>query len=290
MFGLIVVGSIVRTTGSGLSCPDWPLCEGRLIPRMEPHVLIEWTHRLLALGVSVLLFATVLATLAHREVRARLFGLAVLAIVLLVVQIALGALTVLKLLSPAIVSAHLATALLLFGTLLVIGLVAGAEADPAREPLPARPPGLLAWFSVATLALFAQIVLGGVVSTTGASLACPDWPLCRGEWLPPLEGLVAIQVAHRWGAYLLTALLLLVTLRARAAADTVVAQAGSMLLSLAIGQMALGVVNVFLGIQVWLSALHLANAAGMLAMAIAVTFRLAVSPGAARAVVAEATT
>ena len=95
-------------------------------------------------------------------------------------------------------------------------------------------------------------------------------------------------MAHRWGAYLLTALLLVVTLKARTAADPVVAQAGSMLLGLAIGQMALGVCNVLLGIHVWLSALHLANAAGMLAMSIAVLFRLATSPALTRAHVAEA--
>ena len=67
MFGLIVVGSIVRTTGSGLACPDWPLCEGRVIPRFEFHVLIEWFHRLLALLVSLLIFATGLWIATHRE-------------------------------------------------------------------------------------------------------------------------------------------------------------------------------------------------------------------------------
>ena len=36
LFALIVIGSVVRTTGSGLACPDWPLCEGRIIPRLEP--------------------------------------------------------------------------------------------------------------------------------------------------------------------------------------------------------------------------------------------------------------
>src|SRR5436189_2112512 len=83
MFGLIVVGSVVRTTGSGLACPDWPLCEGRWVPRLEPHVLVEWCHRLLALLVSLMVFATALWIGARRATRARLGGLAALAVALL---------------------------------------------------------------------------------------------------------------------------------------------------------------------------------------------------------------
>src|SRR6267142_4212415 len=119
MAGLIVLGSIVRTTGSGLACPDWPLCEGRLIPRFELHVMIEWGHRLVALLVSVLLLATLGWTLVNPPLRRRLGGLVTLAVALLFVQILLGALTVWKLLSPTVVSGHLAVALLLFATLLV---------------------------------------------------------------------------------------------------------------------------------------------------------------------------
>ena len=290
MFGLIVVGSIVRTTGSGLSCPDWPLCEGRVIPRFEIHVLTEWFHRLLALCVSLLVFATGLWIATHREVRRRLGKLMLLAVGLLFIQILLGALTVWKLLNAGVVSSHLATALLLFSTLLTIGFVAAREsAPPDRRPRPAPTPGLRALFTASTLAIFVQAVLGGVVSTNHASLACPDWPTCNGQWFPPLAGLVALQVAHRWVAYLLAVLLICAAVRARNSADPFVARAGLLLVGIMLVQMGVGVINIMLGIQVWVSAIHLANAAAMLGVALGTTLRLATLHVARIGGVAEAT-
>ena len=277
-FGLIVLGGIVRTTGSGLACPDWPLCHGHLLPPLEFNAIVEWLHRLVALLVSLSLAATVGWTLAHPGLRARLGGLALLAIALLAVQILLGALTVWKLLDPAIVGGHLGVALLLFSTMIALALAAASHAEAVPPALPPRPPGLLPLFSLTAGLVYAQAVLGGIVSSNHASLACPDWPACNGDWFPPLHGLVGLQMAHRDGAYLLAALLVVVSLRSRKAEDPLVARAGSMLLGLTIGQIALGVSNIALGIRVWLSALHLANAAGMLALSIATTFRLASSP------------
>lgn len=59
------------------------------------------------------------------------------------------------------------------------------------------------------IAVYALIVLGGAVRATGASLACPDWPLCGGSILPPLEKLVLIEYAHRLLAAVVGLLVLL---------------------------------------------------------------------------------
>jgi len=281
MYALIILGSVVRTTGSGLACPDWPLCQGRLFPPLELNAIIEWVHRLVALLVSVLLATTVAWVSFHRELRARLGALAGTALLLLFAQILLGALTVWKLLDPSIVGGHLAVALLLFSSMVVLTLVAGHEAgDSASDSTMAdpRPAGLLPAFSVACLLIYGQAVLGGLVSASGASLVCPDWPTCAGEWLPSMQGLVGIQMAHRLGAYLLTVYLVVVAWMSRRASDSAVAGVGPMLVGLVLGQGVIGVLNLWLGIQVWLSALHLANAAGMLAVAIAGTFRVASMP------------
>lgn len=275
MFALIVIGSVVRTTGSGLACPDWPLCNGQLIPPMQFNVMIEWLHRLVALVVSLLLFATVAWIFVRREVRARLAGLAALAVLLLFTQVLLGALTVWKLLAPQVVSAHLGVALMLFATLLTTALAARARAEegpPEGAPGAGSESGLAALFGTATFLTFVQALLGGAVSTTGAALACPDWPTCNGQWFPPLEGLVGLQVAHRWGAYALLAIMLLVMMRSRASADPVVRAGGAMLFALTVTQAMFGILNVLIGVPVWMSAVHLGTATAILAMGVALTF------------------
>ena len=266
MFALIVIGAVVRATGSGLSCPDWPLCEGRLIPRFEFHVMIEWFHRLAALLVGVMLLATALRVWTHAETRRRLGALAALAIVLYLTQALLGALTVWKLLSPAMVSSHLAVGTLLFATLLTLGLRAGAEGSDAAVAVEARPAGLLPLAALATLWSWGQIVLGGMVSSTHAGLACPDWPTCYGRWLPPWDGPATLQMAHRFSAYGLFVVMLLTALRARRAADPRVAASASMALGQTAFQMLLGIANVMLATPVWLSVLHLGTAAAILAL------------------------
>jgi heme A synthase len=290
MYLLVVVGSVVRTTGSGLSCPDWPLCQGRLIPPLEPHVLIEWFHRLIALLVSVLVLTTVGWVAWHRELRMRVGGLAGLAVTLLVAQVLLGALTVWKLLSPAVVISHLAVALLLFSTLLTLTLAAQRESDlraaPGARPPPPRPPGLLTWFGAVTALAYAQCLVGGLVSTNGAGTACPDWPLCNGQWFP--TGLAGLQMLHRNVAYALVGAVLPLALRARSAPDAGIRAGATRVLTLTFAQVALGICNVLLGTPVWLSAAHLATAAALLAMLVITTFRVATLPASTGLVAAVA--
>jgi cytochrome c oxidase assembly protein subunit 15 len=286
MFCLIVLGSVVRTTGSGLSCPDWPLCEGRIIPRLQSNVLLEWTHRLVALVVGIGLVTTAGWTLARAELRARLGGLAVLALALYLAQALLGALTVWKLLDPGVVGGHLATGLLLFATLLTLTLVARREsARASAAPLPARPPGLLANLGAVTALTYAQCVMGGIVATHHAGLACAGWPTCNGEWLPRFEGLVALQMTHRVLAYVLAAAMLATALRLRVAPDATLRAGAPVALGLTIAQVVLGVGNVFLGTPPWLSALHLGTAAAILAVMVTLTHRAAILPAAEPALV-----
>jgi cytochrome c oxidase assembly protein subunit 15 len=123
-YGLIVLGGVVRVTDSGTACPDWPLCHGQLLPRMEQHVLIEYSHRLAASIVG--LFIVGMALVAWRRCRGdRIVTVtAILAIVLLAAQVLAGAATVNTETDADVVALHLSIALTLFGTLIVLALAA----------------------------------------------------------------------------------------------------------------------------------------------------------------------
>lgn len=281
MFFLIVVGSVVRTTGSGLACPDWPLCEGRVIPRFQFNVLVEWFHRVVALFVSLLLVGTVTWVLAHRALRARLGGLAGLAVALLVTQIMLGALTVWKLLSPPVVNTHLGVALLLFSTMIALtaqARVGRDQAHPSPRPRAPRAPRLLGALWLATTLTFVQAVLGGTVSSHHAGLACPDWPACNGEWFPAVGTLGALQMLHRYVAYVLIAVLATLCAVALRSVDPATRATGRGVLALGLFQAGLGIMNVLLGTPVWVTAAHIGVAAALLGILVAFTCRVAAQP------------
>src|SRR6266581_1231058 len=111
---LIALGGTVRVTGSGLSCPDWPLCHGQLYAALSKQVLLEQFHRYGASIVSVLVVTLAVLAVMYARKERQILVPALIAPVFLVVQIVLGGLTVLWQLPPEIITAHLATALVIF--------------------------------------------------------------------------------------------------------------------------------------------------------------------------------
>ncbi|HVP38291.1 MAG TPA: COX15/CtaA family protein [Candidatus Saccharimonadales bacterium] len=294
---LVVLGNLVRSTNSGLSYLTWPLYHGRLVPDREFHILMEFSHRAVAGALSLLLVALAVAVFRRAETRTRLGALTVVALLLVVAQIVLGALTVWKLLSPAVVTGHLATAVALFAAVLWIHLVASREtrgpgAGPAADAAPPAGPARAgrsaaradaareeqalsarATLALAALAVYGQMILGALVSTQHAGLAVPDFPTANGRWFPPLEGLVGVQMIHRYGAYVLTAVLAIAAWRAGQSEDSRVRAGARWAVVLVLVQVALGALNVLWRLPVWLSALHLANAEALLAVCVVTAFR-----------------
>ena len=210
-FALITIGGLVRATESGLGCPDWPLCHGQIIPPFEYHVLIEYSHRLTASVVGLLVVAcTALVWLRHRE-SAGLKRLMAVAVVALIVQVVLGGITVLTELPAPIVTAHLFAAETLFAMLIVAALIA-RPATTALQAARKHP-----YFNtVLAMAAVSMVILltGTYIVGSGASAVCTSWPLCTSDWLPNF-GLQWEHMAHRLIAGLGGLYIIVAALKAR---------------------------------------------------------------------------
>jgi heme o synthase len=198
-YALVVLGGVVRVSGSGLGCPDWPLCHGHLLPPLNVHAVIEYSHRTTASLASTLIVLTAAASWLWARRRPDIRWPATIALLLLVLQVSLGAITVLFQLPPIIVLAHLATAQALLGAACV---TAGAALLPltSNRIIDARS---LRAARLAAGATFALMVSGSLVVGSGASQACTGWPLCGGGFTLPFSRLPLIQLAHRGLAALL---------------------------------------------------------------------------------------
>ena len=179
---LVTIGVVVRATGSGMGCPDWPLCHGQVIPPVDDYkAWLEWIHRTVAavIGFEILGLAF-LAWRDHRD-RASILWPTLAAVALVGFKAWLGRETVRLNNSGESVTAHLAAAMALLG-LLVFVLV--------RSFYPARITGrgasqrftLLAAFTAATI--FALLLFGSHVTAQNAALVFADWPLMNGSLFP----------------------------------------------------------------------------------------------------------
>jgi len=121
---LLALGAAVIATGSGLACAGWPLCVGRVVPALSGPVAVEWIHRVGAVAVTVLTLATAGAALPLRKDGPWLMG-CVLAIVLLMGQVVLGALLVDENLAAPLLVAHQAVGSLFLGVWIALAAAAG---------------------------------------------------------------------------------------------------------------------------------------------------------------------
>ena len=122
----LVFGAIVRISGSGMGCGDhWPRCDGQWFPPLDLPTLIEIGHRWVAALVSLVVLAVAIVAWRRHRDEPSLRTPALLALVLLVVQVLLGAVTVKLALPPWIIITHLANAMVLLAVLMTTALRAG---------------------------------------------------------------------------------------------------------------------------------------------------------------------
>ncbi|MEK6278033.1 MAG: COX15/CtaA family protein [Actinomycetota bacterium] len=292
---LIVVGGVVRVSDSGLGCgaagsglEGWPLCGGRALPLIQENAVIEFSHRLLAGVVGLLILAIVWQARKLPRSQTLLRRGSLLAGVLVLAQAGLGGLTVEHNLEDELVAAHLGLAMLLLATLIVLAWAVRRERPGAPRPLAGR--GLRPLAVAASVLILATVVAGGYIAGTeeegvrdgvanGAHLACgEEFPGCLDGVLPFGEHgrLVDIQLAHRALVYVTTATLL--GLFGLALYRRVWSREFSTLALLLALQLMLGALNVWLGKDPGLILAHLTTGTLLWAAAVSATLRLSPAP------------
>lgn len=256
----VTLGGVVRVTGSGLGCPDWPLCDGRVIPVFERAPLIEFSHRVVASVVGVLSLSV--AVLAWRRYRTEPWVLmpSLVGLSLVIVAALLGAVVVWTELVWWVRLIHLGLAQGVVACMAIVTLVAWRAGVADEGPGPdASPLGALALISVA--GVFLIILSGSYMVGYGAGSSCGTWPLCRGSFLPDGAAYL-IHMAHRY----ITAAVGLVMLAAAAVAlrPSVripgLAPAAWLVVATLAGQVLLGAWTIWAGFTMEMRAAHLGGA------------------------------
>ena len=206
IFAQISLGSAVRLTGSGLSCPDWPLCYGLWFPNQEKlsmisdvnyefyQIMLEWIHRFnaaifitpLTLIVFIIGFKLNNSDINQKTLYAIL--------VFLAVQGLIGGFTVFDRNSPWSVAIHLGFALILL--LLVIRVFMQSLNLNLDISFP-KIKGKLSTLIISIVFIMLTMLMGAIVSKSGSSLACDIWPLCSNDGLSIFQHNKFIHITHR---------------------------------------------------------------------------------------------
>jgi cytochrome c oxidase assembly protein subunit 15 len=251
---LIFAGAMVTSTGSGLAVPDWPLSYGRIMPRMIGGIFYEHGHRMFAATVGLLTVIQAL-WLQWREPKRFIRILGWCAVGAVIAQGVLGGITVLLLLPKATSIGHAALAeIFLCLNMSIAFFTSGAfgrmrETEPATSPVAQMP---ITETSALVAVVYVQILAGALMRHLGAGLAIPDFPLAFGRVIPPItSAAIAANFAHRLGALIVTAVVLVTVFKAFGTAHPILRKLSALLLVMVSLQVFLG------GVVVWAGAHNL---------------------------------
>jgi protoheme IX farnesyltransferase len=271
-FVMIVIGVIVRSTGSGMGCPDWPLCYGQVIPALGDNAAwIESIHRWWGVIVGFLVLALVVsAWRSQRHTRSVVIG-SLAALLLVGFQAWLGKWTVETGNSGESVTAHLAVSMLILAATIFVFI---RSRYPSSLPKHGASQRLTLAIAFAAASVYALMLFGAHVTATSAALVFPDWPLMNGQLIPTFSddpaaaSLQMAHVAHRFVAFIVGLIMLGATyLTWRAArrpapgqdaqSDRLLAIVGTAA-ALYVVQVVVGALQIWTTLAAWAVSLHLA--------------------------------
>ena len=182
---LIPYGAFVRLKNAGLSCPDWPLCYGQLLPPAGYEIALETGHRFVAVLLGLLIITITFVSFRHHS-NYHIRGLALFPLILVCIQGIVGALTVTMTLWPPIVTLHLIVGNLLFGVLVFLARITfslgrheNSEVNKSGFRVFQEKPGMRLRVGLMIAVLFLIIASGGYNSSTYSGLHCEAFPGCH---------------------------------------------------------------------------------------------------------------
>ncbi len=276
---LILVGGLVRASGAGLGCPDWPRCFGgwvppssaaELPPQFDPSqfnqtlMWTEYVNRLLGVAVGFLIFATAVSAWRHHRRDPRILWTTIGAFLLVGFQGWLGGRVVAHELAAWIVTVHMIVALVIVQMLLYVTVRAfppSHSSTSAPAHLSTSAPKHLSTFTIALIAVtLIQIVLGTQVR--GGVDAALDAGVARTAALATVG---TLDVLHRDAAFVtLMGSVLLCFWLVMGAGNGWLIRWSWAVLGLAVGQVALGVVMAYVSLLPGAQVLHLTVASLLL--------------------------
>ena len=278
---LMLVGAIVRMTGSGMGCPDWPKCFGQWVPPTDISQLptdyksqfqvagkeiadfdpfktwVEYINRLIGVAIGILALITFVRSLSMKKIRSSVFWLSLAGLILIAIQGGIGAIVVRTNLEVGMITLHMMIAM----GILAVYIAALTEAfhpwfEEKRKRIQAVPPSLL-WLSMGvTGIILLQIMWGTQVREEIDAIALQLGEANRANWISSLGSVYGI---HRIFYYAVVLVLgsFIYTLRPWIKQSGLIRKVSALLIATLLGEILLGLGMHHLGIPAWIQPLHL---------------------------------
>ena len=283
----ITLGGVVRVTGSGDGCPDWPTCFGQLVPPLDqptidrlydgprpttprPHnVLLEYSHRTVGTLVGLTIVAAVIRVWVRYRADKVVAWLSTATLALIFIVGMLGGAVVLNDLDPAIRTLHLMLAEIV-AMLAILALVAtrytragsvGSSSTWIWGRVSDEHRGALNWAAWGAVLALLALLTGSYAVWKGAGAVCASWPLCGGDFVPQ-SSLAWIHVSHRIWSLVAIVIVLIAGRKALQLPNTSGALRFAAVSSfvLIVAQMLMGAANPWTTFAEWARAGHLSLA------------------------------